>query len=369
LVQGVTNVKDYGAKGDGVTNDTATINLAIAGLAAGGILYFPPGRYMTNGGHVIDKPCTIIGAGRHQTYNSSSQLYLINGSNADMMTIAKDHTTVRDMTLYGNSANQTGTSNGLVLSLTVATNYFVFDNVWVDSFKGDGFVFQGPSTTLSGIVSKCESRLNTNYGMKFNGSASDIIVSDCYVDQNVQSGIYISASDISLSNCHIWGNGTGSTGYLDGITFVSSAGCRIVNSYIEGNHNGAGIRFATGSLFGHIISGCDIWDNGYQGIYAFTAQRIIISGNQIRHNNYKSASGINGAGIALDACTGFSITGNILFSSTGTKRQTYGYAEQGTTVLSCTFTGNICRASEHLTGATLIGASATPTVSSANVLV
>ncbi|MGW3196329.1 right-handed parallel beta-helix repeat-containing protein [Streptomyces sp. NPDC001118] len=47
----VINVRDYGAKGDGVTNDTSAINSAITalGAAGGGTLYVPPGTYVTTG--------------------------------------------------------------------------------------------------------------------------------------------------------------------------------------------------------------------------------------------------------------------------------------------------------------------------------
>lgn len=45
------NVKDYGAVGDGVTNDTAAINSAIAALTNYSTLLFPAGRYLiTTGG-------------------------------------------------------------------------------------------------------------------------------------------------------------------------------------------------------------------------------------------------------------------------------------------------------------------------------
>jgi len=61
---GITNVKNYGATGDGTTDDTSAIASAIAALpAAGGVLYFPPGTYKTSGGFTISTPCVVLGAG------------------------------------------------------------------------------------------------------------------------------------------------------------------------------------------------------------------------------------------------------------------------------------------------------------------
>lgn len=66
------NVKDYGAFGDGVTDDTAAINAAVAaqsaGIRAGAPVYFPPGVYIYTGpGFDIATPW-FVGAGWSSTY-------------------------------------------------------------------------------------------------------------------------------------------------------------------------------------------------------------------------------------------------------------------------------------------------------------
>lgn len=59
------NVKDYGAKGDGVTDDGAAIQAALNAIQAAdaGTLYFPTGVYTTASKFVIDFPVTIVGQG------------------------------------------------------------------------------------------------------------------------------------------------------------------------------------------------------------------------------------------------------------------------------------------------------------------
>jgi len=83
-----TNVKDFGATGDGTTNDTATIQAAIDSLAStGGVLYFPFGIYKiartvgTNdhwGLKITGSNITIIGDGASfSRFNSDISTYAL----------------------------------------------------------------------------------------------------------------------------------------------------------------------------------------------------------------------------------------------------------------------------------------------------
>jgi parallel beta-helix repeat protein len=48
------NVKEYGATGDGVTDDRPAVTAALATLTAGGTLYFPPGNYNMKSPQITD---------------------------------------------------------------------------------------------------------------------------------------------------------------------------------------------------------------------------------------------------------------------------------------------------------------------------
>lgn len=70
------SVKEFGATGDGITNDTAACQLAIDSLPNGGILHFPPGEYLIGNLNLNIRGLKVRGEGKHAT-----KIYPVNGAN------------------------------------------------------------------------------------------------------------------------------------------------------------------------------------------------------------------------------------------------------------------------------------------------
>lgn len=69
-----TNVRDFGAKGDGKVDDTRAIGAAIA-AAPGGTVWFPPGIY------VVSKTLALKAGSTYRGSNPSSVIKQANGAN------------------------------------------------------------------------------------------------------------------------------------------------------------------------------------------------------------------------------------------------------------------------------------------------
>jgi len=68
LVSGIFNVKEFGAIGNGLTDDTTAIQSAITAAAvSGGTVYFPPGTYKVTGLTIEADKVILMGAGREDS--------------------------------------------------------------------------------------------------------------------------------------------------------------------------------------------------------------------------------------------------------------------------------------------------------------
>lgn len=101
------NVKDYGALGDGATNDSAAILAAMTAVDAtkGGVVWFPPGVYMCNNITIPNRQNLVLVGSHGATLkkNANGPMFTTPGSGWGQ------YLTFIEMALDGNGATYTGT--------------------------------------------------------------------------------------------------------------------------------------------------------------------------------------------------------------------------------------------------------------------
>jgi hypothetical protein len=124
------SVKDFGAKGDGTTNDTAALQAAADAIPAnGGGLMFPPGRYAVTGSVRLSSNTSVIGTGATLLAISGFPIntaFLVNKNNS--VTVLTDHDiSVRGMTFdYATF----GTGGSHAISMNFASNILIADCIF-----------------------------------------------------------------------------------------------------------------------------------------------------------------------------------------------------------------------------------------------
>lgn len=147
-LEGDINPRMFGAKGDGVTDDSAAIGDAIAAVitAGGGILYFPAGKYKC--------------LGRIGTFINVKNLTLL-GYGAEIQNFAG--TNVQGLMQFGNAATD---GNGMYSASAITVNHL---NIL------------GLKFTSSGIFNSGTNRWVDQMPISVN-TAKDVLVRDCYFE-------------------------------------------------------------------------------------------------------------------------------------------------------------------------------------------
>ena len=91
---GIYNARAYGALGNGIADDTAAIQAAIdaASAGGGGVVYLPPGVYMTSAPLLLKVLCSLVGAGMGlgpgvSTGKAASTVALLPGANCNVINV------------------------------------------------------------------------------------------------------------------------------------------------------------------------------------------------------------------------------------------------------------------------------------------
>lgn len=101
----VINVADYGAKGDGIADDTAAIQAAINAASGGGAVFLPRGKFKVRHLKISNKGTTITGAARFgtQIIRHSGDLPLIEMSGHATMAGHLRYCSLTNLMISGNS--------------------------------------------------------------------------------------------------------------------------------------------------------------------------------------------------------------------------------------------------------------------------
>lgn len=187
------NVKDEGAAGDGVTDDTATLQAALDAAGSGTVVVFPAGNYLVTGTLYLRNKTrtTLLGMGGLITINRSSMnnqagtlLHVENCANSTVEGLSFSDAAV---------AADANTPNRSAVALVTC------NNTWV---KGCTVVrSSGPGVTVSGsssaYVDACRVQQTTGDGVKVGAGNTGVVVRGCDVANATSNGLvaYVGASE------------------------------------------------------------------------------------------------------------------------------------------------------------------------------
>ncbi|AMQ65713.1 virion structural protein [Streptococcus phage 9871] len=234
------NVKWFGAKGDGVTDDTVAIQSAID---TGFSVFIPPGKYNVK---------ELKGFSSGQIIQGISKVESWGGKNTQNITLLNG---------IGSADNYVIKNN--VWGDGILPNAITVKNLSIEGSKRTNGILVGNSSTIEGVkIANCINGLS-------NIKVSNVM--NCQIN-GCTNGV-MNATDSKITNNFFYFNEVG-------INFDNSNDNSIVNNKIEWNGIGISLTKATYNLISNNI----IDRNTTYGIYTSNAVSTTISGNQFERN-------------------------------------------------------------------------------------
>ena len=260
------DVKSYGAKGDGDTDDTVAIQTALNDInSSGGVIFFPVGEYKITSGLTINGKTNVKIFGLRKTSH------------------IKAHTATFDMlTLLNNS--------------DISIESLFFEGASVEAVKGSGYSAIVIHDSPRILIKKCN----------FRGTNNGVIIAlgnkDCIVSENIFLSLVGKTS----------GNGYGVYTISEGTVITNNMFYNIPRHdiYLSGKDADNGARFC-------VVTGNISYGNQAEAIalYATVEQRAV-SNNLIKENTFISAIGGRVIGLTQNSIYNI-IEGNIFYNSSG----------------------------------------------------
>jgi hypothetical protein len=311
---------NFGAKGDGVTDDTAAIQAAVT-AALGRSLYFPPGFYVINSEITISGSITIFGAG---VEISVIQLGTTTQNGFNIACDSSVH--FRDMKVFG-GASQTagaaikvnGATNGVTTNLNSTFENLLFSQCW-NSIE---FI-----SVASARIHNCVINGILNVGVTVqdtvNADSTPSWITDCAFFGNSSSASLKGISHLSGGGLRVvnnYFNTLGAAYHMNWGSTVGSSQIRIANNTVDSNQQVGGFIFdrstASGGIAGISIVGNYLFTNTVTPAIWFKKNDPGVFVNTTLNGNNFILSG-GGTGIQIDGGIAYEICGNQFTGPTGT---------------------------------------------------
>ncbi|MHB1669091.1 glycosyl hydrolase family 28-related protein [Thiomonas sp.] len=343
--------RDFGAVGDGVTDDTEAL---ISAFSNGGVIYLPPGTYLVASPLIVPNNTMIYGAGRGLSTIQAADSFV--GSSVVMSVGDVSNLTIRDMSIDANNQSTEGIKCPYISAGTT--------DVTIRSCS----VYNTGGSNNNGIdVVEVSARVNILECYLAGCSGPGVQISeptDCQVSGCTFSGNMLSASgglgvygDISISytwlrmavtDCIFYNSGIHNSGASFILAALSGgpglAQSLVITGCMGDTCGGHGILVMADAAAGDVIfdttiSGCVVHNAGAanaagDGVYLWSDAGTITNAEVVGCSSYHSAGygyEVQGVGIALAdcvaygsadpgfwiSCSGFSISGCSSTNSSG----------------------------------------------------
>lgn len=304
LLSSVYDVKDYGATGDGSTDDTTAIAAAITAAASGGTVFFPAGTYITTGLTVAANNITLRGAG------PASIIKLKSTATASIITISATYVEVRDLAFDGNATNITKPSiqyvNFSAISFVSGAGHCTVDNCTLHN------------NWVAGIIA---GDVIVNYLRFTNNQLYDNFDNQIFLRPGCQY-VQISGNRIGPTKVSASTTASGPASFTATLTVASTTGfdsaghILVIDSFgvpQDISYTGkTGTTFtgcSTGSGVGTILNGAIVTQRGYSAIGAIRSNFIVCADNVMWDCGPGNA---DAGGVSFVGCWHFNISDNTI---------------------------------------------------------
>jgi hypothetical protein len=283
---GIASVKDYGAVGDGVTDDTAAIQAALAALTSGGKLTVPAGTYIVDG--LLTVPAKTIVQG----FGLSTEIKRKSSAASIRLFVMSTDSELRDLYINGNSTGQT-VETYAVLAYQVQrvklTNVYVYNNYGI----GIGFSNSESCECLNCTVDSTKASRSgfwndTDSSSSFYANGKHRYL-NCNSTNNQLDGIIIATPANEIIGGVYSNNGSGGSygaalgaGGIFTLDNETQDGLTVIGTTCNANTE-YGINVGAKNA---IIQGNVCNSNQLSGILLKQGSRVIVSGNVCAYNGY-----------------------------------------------------------------------------------